>query len=152
MTRVQTAGDVIEQTKAFHQMLSEFYENLSGQVEQERVKLLLEYMSRHQENIASVMKEYAADVAEKILNTWLMFSAKECDLSPFTEARIDMNMSPQEVIDIAIRIDDCIIETYKAMLNKEVPDDISCVFEDLLKLEEREKVKMAKAALKIETL
>ncbi|WP_027177797.1 hypothetical protein [Maridesulfovibrio bastinii] len=152
MTQVQTAKDVIEQTKAFHHKLSSFYKNLAESVEKERVKLVLEYMSRHQENIACIMADYESEVSERVLNTWMMFAAKECDLSPFFDAELKEDMTAQEAIEVAIKVDGCILDTYKAMLGREVPDDVSSVFEDLLKLEEREKIKMAKAALNIETL
>lgn len=152
MTQVQTAKDVIDQTKAFHRRLSDFYQNLSESVEKDRVKLVLEYLSRHQQNLAAIMDDYESELSERILNTWIMYVATECNLEPYFEAKLDNSMTAQEAIDIAIKLDACLLDTYKAMLNKEIPDDVSNVFEDLLKLEEREKVKMAKNALKIETL
>lgn len=152
MTTVQTAKDIIEQTKAFHKRLGNFYKELSDKVEKERVKLLLDYMSRHQENLAGIMDEYESGVSEHILNTWFMYVNKECDLSPFFNAKLGPDMTAQEAIQVAIDLDKCLLETYEAMLQNDIPDDVSEVFQGLLDLEKREKISMAKNALKIETL
>jgi len=152
MTNVQTAKDVIEQTKAFHRKLGDFYQDLSDKVEKERVKILLEYMSRHHDNLAAIVDEYEDSVSENVLNTWFMYVNKECDLSPFFDANIGPEMTAQQAIKIAVDLDKCLLETYEAMLQNEVPDEVSEVFESLLEMEKIEKIKMAKNALKIETM
>lgn len=152
MTNVQTAKDVIEQTKAFHRKLGDFYQDLSDKVEKERVKILLEYMSRHHDNLAAIVDEYEDSVSENVLNTWFMYVNKECDLSPFFDANIGPEMTAQQAIKIAVDLDKCLLETYEAMLQNEVPDEVSEVFESLLEMEKIEKIRMAKNALKIETM
>ncbi len=152
MTNVQTAKDVIEQVKAFHVRLGNFFQKLSEEVEKDRVKLLLEYMSRHHDNLAYIMEEYEESVAKRILDTWVMYVNEECDLSPFFDAKLGPNMTAQEALLVAADLDKCLIETYEAMLQNDIPDDVSEVFEGLLEKEKQGKIKMAKAALKIETL
>ncbi|WP_027721746.1 hypothetical protein [Maridesulfovibrio zosterae] len=152
MTTVQTAKDVIDQVKAFHRKLGDFYQNLSDKVEKERVKILLEYMSRHQDNLAAILEEYEADLSENILNTWFMYVNKECDLTPFFNANLGPDMTAQQIIKVAVELDQCLLETYEAMLHKEVPDEVTKVFQGLLEMEKKEKNKMAKNALKIETM
>ncbi|WP_320171150.1 hypothetical protein [Maridesulfovibrio sp.] len=152
MTTVQTAKDVIEQTKAFHKRLGSFYKELSDKVEKERVKLLLDYMSRHHENLAGIMDEYESGLSEKVLTTWFMYVNKECDLSPFFSADLGPDMTAQQVVQVAVDLDKCLLETYEAMLQNDIPDDVSEVFQGLLDMEKREKIKLAKNALKIETL
>ncbi|HAS89576.1 MAG TPA: hypothetical protein DCS48_09770 [Desulfovibrio sp.] len=152
MTTVQTAKDVIEQTRAFHSRLVSFYKDLSYQVDKERVKMLLEYMSRHHENLVAVMDEYESRVSEHVLNTWFMYVNKECDLSPFFSADLGPEMTAQQVMKLAVDLDKCLLETYEAMLQNDIPDDVSAVFQGFLDMENREKIKLAKSALKIETL
>ncbi|WP_432734845.1 hypothetical protein [Maridesulfovibrio sp. FT414] len=152
MTNVQTAKDVIEQTKAFHKRLGSFYKELSDKVEKERVKILLDYMSRHHDNLAVILDEYESGVSQHILNTWFMYVHKECDLSPFFDASLGPDMTAQEVVKVAIDLDKCLLETYEAMLQNDIPDDVSEVFQGLLDMEKLEKIKLAKNALKIETM
>lgn len=149
---VQTAKDVIEQTKAFHKRLGTFYKELSDKADKERVKLLLEYMSRHHDSLASVMDEYEAEVSEHILNTWFMYVRKECDFSPFFDAELSPDMTTQEVMALSVDLDRCLLETYEAMIQNDIPDDVSEFFQGLLDMEKREKIKMAKNALRIETI
>ncbi|TIH12839.1 hypothetical protein D0S45_16955 [Marinifilum sp. JC120] len=152
MTTVQTAKDVIEQTRAFHNRLVSFYKDLSYQVDKERVKILLEYMSRHHENLVGIMDEYESRISEQVLNTWFMYVNKECDLSPFFSADLGPEMTAQQVMQLAVDLDKCLLETYEAMLQNDIPDDVSAVFQGFVDMEKREKIKLAKSALKIETL
>lgn len=152
MTSIQTARDVIDQTKAFHRRLVSFYKDLSDTVEKERVKILLDYMSRHHENLFSIIEDYESRLSERILNTWFMYVHKECDLSPFFDASLGPEMTTQQAMKVAIDLDKCLLETYEAMLQNDVPDDVSEAFQGLLDMENRGKIKLAKSALRIETL
>ena len=152
MTTVQTAKDVIEQTKFFHKKLGDFYDNLSDKVEKERVKILLEYMSRHHDNLAAIVDEYEESISEHILETWFMFANKKCDLNPFFDATLDPTMSTQEVIKIAVDFDQCLLDTYEGILQNEISDDVREVFQGLLEMEKNEKIKLAKNALKIDSM
>ncbi|WP_319777172.1 hypothetical protein [Maridesulfovibrio sp.] len=149
---VQTAKDVIEQTKAFHKRLGSFYKELSDKVEKERVKLLLDYMSRHHDHLVAIMDEYEDSLSEHILNTWFMYVHKECDLSPFFSAELGPEMTTQEVMKVAIDLDKCLLETYEAMIQNDIPDDVSEAFQGLLDMEKRENIRLAKSALRLETL
>ncbi|QGY40451.1 hypothetical protein GM415_10040 [Pseudodesulfovibrio cashew] len=152
MTNVQTARDVIDQVKAFHRKLGDLYQGLSDTVEKERVKILLEYMSRHHDNLAYIMDEYEEGLTEKVLNTWFMYVHEECDLSPFFDANLGPDTTAQEAILVALDLDKCLMETYEAMLAQEVPDEVSEVFERLLEFEKKEKIKLAKTSLMIEDM
>ncbi|WP_320175435.1 hypothetical protein [Maridesulfovibrio sp.] len=152
MANVQTAKDVIAQTKAFHKRLGSFYKELSDTAEKERVKLLLDYMSRHHDRLAAIMDEYGDGLSEHILNTWFMYVHKECDLSPFFSAKLGPDMTTQEVMKVAIDLDKCLLETYEAMIQNDIPDDVSEVFQGLLDMEKRENIRLAKSALRVETL
>ncbi len=152
MKTCKTAKDVIDQTKAFHKRLGDFYMELSDKAERERVKILLEYMSRHQDNLVSVVQEYEDSVSEHILNTWFMYVSDECDLSAYFDANLGPDMTAQQVIQVAMELDKCLLETYQAMMEKEVPDEVQEVFARFLKMEEEQKILMAKNALYIEDL
>ncbi|WP_319762663.1 hypothetical protein [Maridesulfovibrio sp.] len=152
MANVQTAKDVIEQTKAFHAKLGSFYKELSDKAEKERVKLLLDYMSRHHDRLAAIMNQSESDISAHILNTWFMYVHKECDLSPFFSAEIGPDMTTKEVMEISIDLDKCLLETYEAMVQNDIPEDVREVFQGLLDMEKRENMKLTKNALRIETL
>ncbi len=152
MTKVQTAKDVIEQTKFFHRKLADFYDNLSDNVDKERVKILLDYMSRHHENLAAILDEYESGISERILDTWFMFVNKKCDLSPFFSASLNPDMTAQQVIELAVDFDQCLLDTYEGILQNEISDEVRDVFQGLLEMEKNEKIKLAKNALKIDSM
>ena len=152
MTTVQTAKDVIEQTRAFHKRLVSFYKELSDKVDKERVKILLEYMSRHHENLAAITEDYESRLSEHVLSTWFMYVHKECDLSPFFNADLGADMTTEQVMKVAMELDKCLLETYDAMIQNDIPDDVSDVFQGLLDLETKQKIKLARQALRFESM
>ena len=53
---IHQTRDILEYVKKFHEKLSDFYEDLGNQTDKERLKILLDYMSRHQKNFGIVHK------------------------------------------------------------------------------------------------
>ena len=46
----KTTREVLDRIRKFHQMLSTYYNEVSQQTDQIRLRLLLDYMSRHEKN------------------------------------------------------------------------------------------------------
>lgn len=147
MSNYQTGRDVLEQSRAFHDKLSSFYHILSNKAEQERVKLLLEYLSRHEKRLSRILEDYEDDVSQTVLDTWFHFTQEEFDLSAYWEAAITADMTAAEVVALALRLDERLLDTYRAMTKNQVPEKVREIFENLLQMEEEEVHKLARAEL-----
>ena len=59
--------DILDRARTFHNNISERYRTLSVAAEKEKVKMLLDYLSRHEKNLAKSLEEYEEDASREIL-------------------------------------------------------------------------------------
>ena len=152
MLRFEQAKDVIDYSVKLHHQIGEFYKELGEEVAQERVKMLLTYLSRHEIHLEESLKEYEYDASEKILNTWLQFvpsSGIEASIKAF---RLNPAMSVDEVIDKTIEFDDSLIALYKEVINETSEPSVQAVFENLVTMENKEKIKMVRNAMMLKEI
>jgi rubrerythrin len=150
--RFEQAKDVIEYCEKLHHQIGEFYGELGEEVTQQRVKMLLTYLSRHEEHLEESLKEYEADASDKILNTWLQFvpsSGIEASIKAF---KIDPSMSVDEVVDKTIEFDNSLIELYREVINETSEPSVQAVFKNLVEMESQEKIKMVRNAMMLKEI
>ncbi len=152
MLRFEQAKDVIDYCAKLHHQIGEFYNDLSEEVSQERVRMLLTYLSRHEIHLEESLEEYEADASNKIMNTWLQFvpsSGIEASIKAF---KLDASMSVDEVVDKTIEFDDSLIALYQEVINETSEPSVRAVFENLVAMESKEKVKMVRNAMMLKEI
>lgn len=150
--RFATAKDLIDEARSLHEGLARYYERLAGNAKQERVKLLLDYLARHEANQSAVLARFAADSAKSIRDAWFGFELDGEFLKCIPPARPVDELSFDEVIDLAIALDDCIIDLYQLIaLESQLPEAREA-FRNLVSLERQEKQKMVRQALQLNDL
>lgn len=152
MIRFKQTKDVLDYVRTFHSQLSKYYESLSQIAEKERVKMLLDYLSRHEKHLAENLAEYENDAAKKILNTWFRFIPKNIPPDCFENNKLKPNISVDDVISIALHFDDCLIELYKVMAEEAEIEELKDLFNNLLEMEKQEEKILARDALWLKDL
>ncbi len=143
----KTVRDVLELSQDIHSSASNLYEQLREQTQRERVDMLLKFLSHHENEMSQVLARVTADVNERILDEWhqteltsvsqILDGCKECH----------PDISVDELVSMALRVDDSLISLYKHMASESSTDDARQLFNNLVLLEENEKMKTARAAL-----
>lgn len=143
----KTVRDVLVLSQDIHSSASNLYEQLREQTQRERVDMLLKFLSKHEEELAQILAKVTADVSDKILDEWhqteltsvaqILDGCKECH----------PDISVDELVNMALRVDDSLISLYKHMASESSTDDARQLFNNLVLLEENEKMKTARAAL-----
>lgn len=148
MKTFQQARDVVDHTRNFHHQLSEFYEKLKRETERERVKMLLDYLSRHEKHLEETLAQYEDDVSEKILDAWFQYVPEEedQDLSP-EKLHVKPDMSVEDVIRMALQLDDYLVKLYEGMVERANFPEVREAFLNLLELEKQEQHQVSKNAL-----
>ncbi len=59
--------DILDHARAFHRQLSSYYKKLGDKAERERVKMLLDYMSRHEAHLDESLKQYEEEVFKGLM-------------------------------------------------------------------------------------
>jgi hypothetical protein len=150
----ETTKDVLDHARRFHREVSDFYGRLSGQPQQERVKILLDYMSRHEKHLEESLTQYEEGVSGKILNTWFQYPPprETLDLCKNLTMEGNENLTVDQVIKLALELDECLVTLYKAMVEAAETEEVKEIFENLLAMEKQEKMNLVRDALQFDDI
>lgn len=150
--RYETAKDLLGEAASLHEGLARYYQRLSGEAERERVRLLLDYLARHEANMADVLDRFGKETADRVRNAWFKYELDGEFVKCIPPARPVQDMSTSEIVDLAIQLDDCIIDLYQLIaMQSELPEAREA-FTNLVALERTEKMRMVRQAMGLEDL
>ena len=152
MKSFERTQDVLDHARAFHKELQRLYQQLSTETEKERVKMLLEYLSRHEEHLEQSLSAYEAGASKRVLDTWFKYVPQEDKLQKFRDVKLEPEMSVDDVIEVALQMDNCLVDFYKDMAEVAVSQEVKEVFTNLLEMEEQEKHKLVRNALQLKEI
>ncbi|MGC9518454.1 MAG: ferritin family protein [Desulfuromonadaceae bacterium] len=141
------AKQILDYARQFHRFASDYFKKLSDSAQQPRMKMLLDYMARHEEHLEEVLKEYETNTKNKAMEAWFQFS-NECSIfKPVQNISYTDELTPEKVFEIAAQIDQCMIDSYNTVINRTSNPEVRELFENLLEMEEQEKHVRARTAL-----
>jgi rubrerythrin len=143
--------DVLGDARKFHQKLSVFYEELKDSASKERVRNLLNYMSRHEKYLDDCLAEYEEQVSDNVLDTYFKYESESTVLTDLVDLEIKPDMDVNDVVAVAMHFDDCLIAFYREMAQRCLSEKVREVFENLLEMEQHEQIELSKRALDIES-
>ncbi|MFK5927695.1 MAG: hypothetical protein QM483_13785 [Desulfuromusa sp.] len=143
------AKEIISSARAFHQRASTFYQQLNDKAEGARVKMLLDYLVRHEAHLDRALGDYTEEVRTKALDSWYQYAQDHCLLQPFDVSQYPTNMTAEDVMKIGLNIDSCLVASYKGMAEAATSVEVREIFESLLQMEKQQKHKLARIALEI---
>jgi len=133
--------------KHLHGKVKELYQELNEHAELERVKMLLEFLSRHEEHMEESLARFEKDSRRGILEAWLEYSPELDVEAVMRRFPVAEKPSSDEVFQFAMDFDDTLVKLYKEVANKVNDSKTQEVFKNLLQLEEKEKIQVARAAM-----
>lgn len=152
MQTYKTVAELIDFIETYHRQLKEFYQAHRDSMDAERLKMLLEYINRHEKNIQEVLRNIREEDQDIILKTWVQFV-------PFSETVLSQNRltDPERDLDSMVQqvfeLDDHLIRFYNKMIHQSgIGKPVKEFFQQLITLEEKEKTQIAQAARQIKDL
>lgn len=144
--------DILEHARKFHRCLSEFYEKLKEATEKERTRVLLDYMSRHERYLDESLALFEEEVSSVVLDTYFKYGSEASPISEIRSFQVKEHMGVDDILAVAMHFDACLVEFYKEMAGQSVSQHVREVFENLLKMEQGEKMELSKQALGLRSL
>jgi uncharacterized protein (UPF0335 family) len=152
MQTYRTVAEVVDFLKTYHQQLQNFFLKYQDTVNSERLKMLLDYIRRHENNIQYVLETINEKDRDIILKTWIQFV-------PFTETILpeeqltDPNQDIDSIVQQVFELDDNLIRFYDKMIHQAgVSGPGKEFFQHLISLEEKQKTQISEAAQQIKAL
>lgn len=144
--------DILDSAKTLHRQISTLYHTLSVDAERERVKMLLNYLSRHEKNLAKSLEKYEEDSSRRILETWFTFMPEIPAAKCFEDVEVTPSMSVDDVIRLALCYDDWLVDLYREAERNSQSEEVREVFNSLLEMEREEEVVLLRDALELKEL
>jgi len=148
----KTVKDVVDHSRRLHQQISQIYSDMSQQHTQERVKMLLDYLQRHEKHLEEVLCQFEQDKSQKVLDSWFQYAPDQDLTEVLAQINIKDDMSTDEIIAMALKLDDYFIELYENMVENSHSSDAKSVFQNLLEMEKQEKIRTARTALTLQDM
>ncbi len=143
----KTVREVLQLSQDIHNNAAILYEQLREQTQHERIDMLLKFLSRHEEELVQTLAKVQKDVSERILDEWHQteLTSVAAVLDGCKQCHPDIEL--QELVSMALKVDDALISLYRHMASEASTDEARQLFNNLVVLEENEKMKTARAAL-----
>jgi rubrerythrin len=127
--------------------LEDVYERLEDESQDERARLLLDYLREHEENFKNVLRRYSQEEHSGVLDTWIQYDPEEDLRRALEESEMRPGMSLDELLAQAQRFNQAVISFYREALAQTNAPRVRELFESLLAMEEGKAAKYAWSAL-----
>jgi len=145
--QIETLKDVLHWTKEFHHHLSQCLSHCADKNADERAKMILSYLSDHENILAKVVAGFEASGDENALNTWC---TEYIEHHPITQhVHCDAPFSELDVVRILEVINDQhqqVIELYRYLASRADIPSARELLENLKNLEEHEMMRVIQSA------
>ena len=151
--RFRTVQDILDWTRAYHHRLAEGYRQLSGTTSRERASMLLDYLADHQEALERSIEEYETDAADKLLRTWFQ-GVRDIPL-PGSLDEADQTLRDADttrIMYMALEFHDVLTRLYTDLAGQAPTEDVRQLFTGLADMENHEKMRMVRDAMRFEDL
>ncbi len=141
--RFQRTRDILLQAQTFHTMASNYFLDLERELDQKRVRILLDYLVKHEENLASSMEKFREDVSHDVLDAWFD-NAPDIELDKALASLAQL--SPQDIDDVirvGMHLGDYLIWAYESLAEQAETGEVREAFESLASLARAEKRKLS---------
>lgn len=150
---VETIRDVLELTRQLHANLADTLGRASRDAQQERLRMLLDYLSLHERELSRVVALTEDDAQAAALDTWCTDYFNKHPFDNTALAQIDYaNMTTAEVMRSLLAIHDRIIDLYRYLATHAEVSSSEELLNSLLALEQHEAMRMMRDAEELEDL
>ena len=147
--RFKTVADVLDVVKEFHGSLARQFAELEQITTSERAQLMLDYLNRHEQNLARATDQFLNDADPGLLHTWLQYVPDFHPEGMLEKVRsVDLN-DVNSIVAVALQVDDYLISLYGEIVDHTDTEEVKEVFKSLIKLEDNERHTVARSAFRL---
>jgi rubrerythrin len=150
--RFKTVADVLDVVKQFHSALARQFAELEQVTTSERAQLMLDYLHRHERNLAKAIEQYFNDANESVLHAWLQYAPEVHPEELLQKVRsVDLN-DVDSIVRVALEIDDYLLDLYREVAAHADTDEVKDAFESFVRVENNERHNVARGAFCLEDM
>ncbi|SHF68148.1 hypothetical protein SAMN02745148_03278 [Modicisalibacter ilicicola DSM 19980] len=151
--QVETIGDVLDWTRAVHGNLADCMAHCSKGADQERVRMLLDYLAEHERELSRVLELTKQDASPSALHTWCYEYFERYPVKPHEQCNEDFrNMDTRDIMSAVLALHEKVTDLYRYLHSRAEVNSTRELLANLIELEEHEAMRMARDAGRMEDL
>ncbi|WP_341502100.1 hypothetical protein [Gallaecimonas sp. GXIMD4217] len=115
--RFKQVRDLIDFTLEAHEALAKLYDRLSNQVDAERSRMMLHYLSEHERKVVGELQNYLDDAPDRLLDTWFDNASDSELLRKISLTQLPATADQQQILSLALDLDNRIIDSIAALVD-----------------------------------
>lgn len=145
--RFEQTRDVLNHVGAFHREAGLLFRQLMEHNSNARVRMLLDYMARHEFNLQKNIAAFSNESPESILSGWFKYTHDKDIFAPLREVNPESDLPFDDVLDLAVDLDVKLLELYEEMVERSPSNAVRDMFNSLLQRELKEKQVLIRSAM-----
>jgi hypothetical protein len=142
--RFKKTRDILELVRQFHQAVSDHCEQVSGDTDEKRLKLLLDYISEREQSLADALTVFTEQTPDAVLDTWFQYTGDDTGIHRLLDSDLNPDMTVDDLMRLILRITDHFSDLYSGMVTTSPTDEVLAVFQNLLDEERKGKEQLAR--------
>jgi hypothetical protein len=131
---------ILDGVVQFESGLKVVYDRVSRDAVRGDIEMLASYISRHRKRIEQALSQLPEQEIEKIRNTPLPYEPQAADWHCISEFDFDSIASVEDLINAAIKFDDCLINLYDQVARQAVNQQTKDLFQSLRCIEQNDEI------------
>lgn len=146
MHNFEQVRDVLDYGIRLHGRLHDTYQHLHEQSEKTRVKMVLDYLSRHERNRAQAMERFEEGAHQAILDVWLQYAPSSAIETLLDTCGSGSQLDVDGVVKLALRFDEALIALYRETGGRSDDPHVRDLFSNLAEMESQERQRFVRDA------
>lgn len=141
--------NMLDQIRDFHGQLAEYYNQVSNSAGQQRIKMLLDHMSKHEKDLQEGLRAYQESAPQGAMDTYVVCEYCNEILVTCKQMPIAPETSIEGVIKVAMDVDNCLMRFFREAAQQAETETVREIFRNLVDMEEAELRRLALGALQV---
>tara|TARA_R110001583_G_scaffold6774_11_gene34080 strand:+ start:7619 stop:8077 length:459 start_codon:yes stop_codon:yes gene_type:complete len=151
--QAENLKDVLDWSIEFHKQLSACLTDSADENENERAKLLLDYLAEHEQSLTKVIIEFEKTASSNALNTWCYEYLDKHPVMKHKHSDVPYaKLDTLQITEAVMHLHQQIIILYRDLAAQTVATSAHELLEELLSLEEHEAMRMSQSANRLEDM
>lgn len=151
--QVETLNDIIDWSREVHQYLAERVSQDAAAQQNERAKLLMNYLADHERTLSQLLQRFEDTADAKALNTWCYeFIHNRASKLATKQNRSFSEMGTEEMIASVMAKHELILELYRHLAEQADTASVKELLDQLISLEAHESMRMVQGANRLEDI
>lgn len=147
----ENVNQIIDRIRALHQRIAARFEQVDTAADQERLRMVLAYIGRHERLLGNALAKYQNSASRAVLDTWFKTTPGRPLQECLDRVQIDAK-DPDTVLQSVLAMDRCLVDTFRRIADSAVAEEVRDFFQQLVAMEEREEHRLIRDAVEMEDL